>query len=76
MSVYWEQRASGVQVENSDMKEEDEYYEIQKRQMKNTKDEEQMKDPKVNTILIFDLQMINKYVINNYKSEGFGMHRS
>jgi hypothetical protein len=44
--------------------------------MKNTKDEEQMKDPKVNTILIFDLQMINKYVINNYKSEGFGMHRS
>jgi hypothetical protein len=31
MSVYWEQRASGVQVENSDMKEEDEYYEIQKR---------------------------------------------
>jgi len=35
-----------------------------------------MEDPTINTILIFDLQMTNKYVINNYRSEGFGMHRS
>jgi len=32
-----------------------------------------MEDPVVNTILIFDLEMINKSVSNNCKSEGFGM---
>ncbi len=40
MLVYWEQNASEVQAENSDMKEEDENYEIQKPHMQNTKDEE------------------------------------
>jgi hypothetical protein len=35
-----------------------------------------MEDPAVNTILIFDLQMINKSMSNNYKSEGFGMQIS
>jgi hypothetical protein len=34
-----------------------------------------MEDHVVNTILIFNLQMINKFVNNNYKSEGFGMQR-
>jgi hypothetical protein len=34
-----------------------------------------MKDPMVNTILIFYLQMINKSVNNNYKHEGFGIER-
>jgi hypothetical protein len=34
-----------------------------------------MKDPMINIILIFDLQMINKSLSNNYKSEGFGMQR-
>ncbi len=29
----------------------------------------------VNIILIFDLQMTNKSMSNNCKSEGFGMHR-
>jgi hypothetical protein len=76
MSIYWEQNVGGVHVENSDMKEEDEDYEIQKPQMQNTKYDEQMEDPTINTILIFDLQMTNKSVINNYRSEGFGMHRS
>ncbi len=34
-----------------------------------------MQDLVVNTILIFDLQMINKFVNNNYKRKGFGMQR-
>jgi hypothetical protein len=33
MLVYWEQSASGVEVKNSNMKEEVEDYEIQKPQM-------------------------------------------
>jgi len=40
MSIYWEQNVGGVHAENSDMKEEDEDYEIQKPQMQNTKDDE------------------------------------
>jgi hypothetical protein len=32
-----------------------------------------MEDFIINTILILDLQMINKFVINNYKNEKFGM---
>jgi len=43
--------------------------------MQNIEDEEQMEDLVVNTILIFDLQMTNKFVNNNYRSEGFGMQR-
>ncbi len=76
MPLYWEQSASGVLVENSDTEEEDEDCEIQKPQMQNIEDEEQMEDPVVNTILIFDLQMTNKSVSNNCKSEGFGMQIS
>jgi hypothetical protein len=34
-----------------------------------------VQDLVVNTILIFDLQMINKFVNNNYKRKGFGMQR-
>ncbi len=54
MSIYWEQNVGGVQGKNSDMEEEDEDCEIQKPKMQNTKDEEQMEDHVVNTILIFD----------------------
>jgi hypothetical protein len=35
-----------------------------------------MKDPMANAKLIFDLQMNNKFVNNNYRSERFGMQRS
>jgi len=41
--------------------------------VKNVADEEQIKDHGVNTILIFDLQMNNKSMSNNYKSERFGI---
>jgi hypothetical protein len=42
-------------VENFDIEEEDEDYEIYKPQLKSTEDEEQREDPTVNTILIFNL---------------------
>jgi hypothetical protein len=42
-------------VENFDTEEEDEDYEIYKPQMQSIKDEEQMEDLAVNTILIFNL---------------------
>ncbi len=32
-----------------------------------------MEDFIINTILILDLQMINKFVINNYRNEKFEM---
>jgi len=35
-----------------------------------------MEDPTINTILTFDLQMTNKSMSNNYRSERFGMQRS
>ncbi len=76
MPVYWEQSVGGVQEENSNMEEEDEDCEIQKPQMWRIEDEEQMKDPMVNIVLIFDLQMTNKSVSDNYKSEGLLMQRS
>jgi len=41
--------------------------------VKNVGDEEQIKDPALNIMLIFDLQMHNKSMSNNYKSEGFGI---
>ncbi len=41
--------------------------------MENIEDEEQMEDPPVNIILIFDLQMTNKFVSNNCRTKGFGM---
>ncbi len=55
MLVYWEQSASGVQEVNFDTKEEDERCEIQKLQMKNVEDKEQIIDLVVNTIFIVDL---------------------
>jgi len=50
------------------MKEEDEDHEMQKPQIQSTKDEKQMKDSMVKTILILELHMINKYVGNTYKN--------
>jgi hypothetical protein len=55
MPVYWEQSASGVQKANFDSKEDDEGCEIQKLHMKNAKNKEQIIDPTINTIFIFDL---------------------
>ncbi len=75
MRMYLEQSAGGIQVENFDTEEEEEDFEIQEPQMQSTKDEEHMEDPMVNTILISDLQMINKFLSNNYNNEGFGMQR-
>jgi hypothetical protein len=49
MPVYWEQIASGVQVENFNSKEDDEDYEIQKPKMNNVEDEKQIKDLVMNT---------------------------
>ncbi len=43
--------------------------------MQNTKDKDQMEDLVVNTIFIFNQQMINNSVNNNYKSEGFGVQK-
>ncbi len=76
MLIYWENSVSGVQMKIFDMEEEDEVYELQKPYMQSTKDEEQMEDPTINTILIFDLHMINKSMSNNYKNERFGMQKS
>ncbi len=55
MPICLEHSVGGVQVENFDMEEENEDCEIQKPQMKNTTNEEHIKDHAVNTILIFDL---------------------
>jgi len=38
MPIYWEKSTSGIQMENSDTKEEDEDYEIQKLLMQSIKD--------------------------------------
>jgi hypothetical protein len=62
-------------MENSHLAEENKYYEMQKPQMQNTKDEEQMEDPMVNKILFFHLHMTNTFVSNNYRGERFGMQR-
>jgi hypothetical protein len=35
-----------------------------------------MEDPKVNILLILELQMTHKSLSNNHKSEGFGIKRS
>jgi hypothetical protein len=63
-------------MENFDMEEDDENCEIQKPHMQSIAVEEYIKDPMVNTILVFDLHMTNKSVSNNYRSEGFGIQRS
>ncbi len=56
MLVYWEKNASGVQEANSNIEEDDDGCEIQKRQMKNEGNKKQITDQVVNTIFIFDLQ--------------------
>ncbi len=66
MSIYWEKNASGVQEANSDTQEDG--CEIQKPQMKKEGDKEQITDPTMNTIFIFDLQQSN-----NYNNARFGM---
>jgi len=44
--------------------------------MQSIEDDEHMKHLAINIILIFDLHMTNKFVSDNYKSEGFGIQRS
>ncbi len=63
--------AIGVQEANSNIEEDDERSEIQKSQMKNDEDKQQIIDPTANTIFIFNLQMNN-----NYNCAIFGMQRS
>jgi hypothetical protein len=67
MLIYWEDNVGGVQVEDFDMDKEDEDCEIQKPQIQNIEDEEQVKDLVVNTILILELHMINKSICNKCK---------
>ncbi len=55
MPIYWEQSACGVQVENFDMEEDNQGYEIHKPHMKNVENKTQITNPMVNTIFIFDL---------------------
>lgn len=76
MPIDWEHNASGVQVQDSNTEEEEEDYEIQKPQMQNIEHEEQIKDHVINIILIFDLEVTNKFVSNNCRSERLGMHRT
>ncbi len=71
MPVYWEQNAGGVQGAKFDIKEDNETCEIQKPQMKNVENKEQITDSIVNIVFIFNLHMNN-----NCKSARFGMLRS
>ncbi len=73
MLIYWEQNVGGIQVENFNIEEENEDYEIQKPYMQSMKDEKQMEDLAINIILIFYRHMTNKSMSNNCRSEGFGM---
>ncbi len=63
MLVYWEQSVGGVQEVNFDIKEDDEGCQIQKPQMKNDEDKEQITNPTVNIIFIFDLRLFSILVI-------------
>lgn len=71
MSVYSEHSASGVQVDNFDLEQDDEDCETQKSQMKNVEDEKQIQDLRMNIMLIFNMKINNKFVSNNCRSEGF-----
>ncbi len=62
---------SEVQEENFDIKEDNEGCQLQKPQMKNNEDKEQIIDLMVNTICIFDFQKKK-----NCNNAGFGMHKS
>ncbi len=70
MLVYWEENAGGVQEANFDIEDDDEGCEIQKPQMKNDEDKEEIKDPTVNKVFIFDLK-----VNNNFNNVRFVMQR-
>ncbi len=50
MLVYWEQSVGGIQEVNFDIKEDNEGCQIQKPQMKNDEDKEQIIDPMVNKV--------------------------
>ncbi len=71
MPVYWEQNANGIKEANSNIEKDNEGCEIQKPQMENDEDKEQITDPMVNIVFIFNLQMNN-----NCNNVGFGMQRS
>ncbi len=75
MPIYWEQNVGGFQEDDSVTKVEDVDNVTQKPHMQVNEEEEQMEDPKVNTILIFELQMINKSLSNNYRKEGTAIHK-
>ncbi len=70
MPIYWEKSACGVQEANFDTEKDDEGCQIQKPQMKNDENKEQITDLMVNIVFIFDLQKSN-----NCKSVGFGMEK-
>jgi hypothetical protein len=55
MLIYWEKNVNGVQEVNSDIEEDDEGCQIQKPWIKNDEDKEQITNPTMNTIFIFDL---------------------
>ncbi len=71
MPIYWEQSVGGVQEVNFDIREDDEGYQIQKAQMKNDEFKEQIIDPTMDIVFIFNLQMNN-----NCTNAKFGMHKS
>ncbi len=71
MPIYWEQSANGVHGANSNIEEDNKRCEIQKPQMKNVEDKEQIIDSTVNIVFIFDLHMNN-----NCKTVRFGMLKS
>ncbi len=70
MIVYWEQNARGFQAKVSNTKVENENYVKQKPHMWCNEEKEQMKNCKVNIILILELQITNKSLNNNYINEG------
>ncbi len=60
MLMYQEQNIGGFQAENFDTEVEDEDYDIQKPQIWNNKDDEQMEYLAINIILIVELHMTNE----------------
>jgi hypothetical protein len=73
MPVYWEQSMGGFEVEDSNTKVEDEDCDIQKPQIQSNEDEKLMEDLAVNIILIVELHMINKSMINNCTNARIGI---
>jgi hypothetical protein len=69
MPIYWEKSIGGVQDVNFDIEEEDEGCQVPKPQMKNDEDKEQIIDPTVNTIFIFDLQKNNNYSKTRFRMQ-------